>query len=287
MTYGGLKLRLTQMFPGISLDLIEGWCNDRYQEIMAELPWTRENVQAVLQTRAPYSTGTVEATQGSSAIALTGGAWQTSMTGLAFRVTGQNDFYEFTYLSSVTAALDRPFAGPTVTKGAYSIYQTIYQLPSDCRLLEDDAFTSSLGQMTRFTHEQLSASDPTRAMTGTPNAWATYMDSENIVPPSMQVEIWPIPDAVYSLLYTYQSTGGDLTSEATILQVWMMPSALLEGVTARCKGHLRDYAGASFHTALAKSALQTMRGAEAQGMAPAQMQLDRYYSGYRSRRWSR
>lgn len=286
MTYGGLKLRLTQMFPGISLDLIEGWCNDRYQEIMAELPWTRENVQAVLQTRAPYSTGTVEATQGSSAIALTGGVWQTSMTGLAFRVTGQNDFYEFLYTGPTTGSLDRPFAGPTVTKGAYSIYQTIYQLPSDCRLLEDDAFTSSLGQMTRFTHEQLSASDPTRAMTGTPNAWASYMDDQS-VPPNMQVEIWPIPDAATALQYTYQSTGGDLVSESMILQVWLQPSALMEGICARAKAHMKDYAGASFHTALAKSALQTMRGAEAQGMAPAQMQLDRYYSGYRSRRWSR
>jgi len=52
MTYGQIKLRLTQAFPGVSLDLIEGWINDRYQEILGELPWTRLTVQTVITTFA-------------------------------------------------------------------------------------------------------------------------------------------------------------------------------------------------------------------------------------------
>lgn len=287
MTYGQLKLRLTQAFPGISLDLIEGWIGDRYQEIMAELPWTRKDIQAVLQTTAPYNTGTVSVTAGSSAIALTGGAWTAAMTGFFFRVQGQGDYYKFTYTSSTTGTLDRPYDGPTATGAGYSLYQTVYLLPPDCRLLQDDAFCcSSLMQMVRFTHEQLNQSDPDRSMTGTPTAWALVMD-DNSIPPRMQVELWPVPDAVYSCPFTYQSAAGDLTSEQTILQVWMQPAALVEGTTARIKAHLKDIPGATFALGLAVNAMKVMRGAEAEGMAPAQMQLSPYYTSYRTKKWKR
>jgi hypothetical protein len=208
------------------------------------------------------------------------------MTGTFFRLIGNNDYYKFTYASATSGTLDRPYDGTTATGAGYSLYQSIYLLPPDCRLLEDDAFCSTLGEMTRFTHEQLSESDPNRTMTGTPTAWASVMDDHS-VPPRQQVEVWPYPDAVYSLPYTYQSTGGDLTSEATILQVWMQPAALLEGVVAKISAHLKDYAGATWHATMAKSALGTMRQQEANSLAPAQMKLSSFYTGYRMRRYSR
>jgi hypothetical protein len=286
MTYGQLKLRLTQAFPGISLDLIEGWANDRYQEILGELPWTRQNIQAVLQTRTPYTAGTVAVTAGSNAVVLTGGSWTASLTGLAFRVKGETDYYEFTITSSTSGTLDRPYDGPSASAAAYAVYQAVYVLPAGCQLLADDAFVSPLGPMRRYTHEQLNASDPTRATVGTARAWAGYMDDDS-TPPRMQVEIYPNPNESESLLYTYQSYGGDLDAEAKLLELWIQPAALLEGITARIKAHLKDYTGANFHTALAKAALATMRTSEAQGMAPAQMKLSSYYTGHRARRWKR
>ena len=286
MTYGGLKLRLTQAFPGISLDLIEGWANDRYQEILAELPWFRQNIQAVLVTRAPYTTGTVSVNTGANTVTLAGGQWNPGMVNIWFRIAGQSTYYRFNYLSDTVGNIGRPYSGANVVGAGYSIFQTIYPLPSDCRLLDDDAFAAAGGQLTRFTHEQLNASDPTRALVGAPQAWASYMDDTS-VPPLQQVEIWPVPDQAYPLPFTYQSTGGDLASESQILQVWMQPAALHEGIVSRIKAHKQDYTGATFHAALAKSALQTMRGAEANSLAPAQLGLSSYYTGYRSRRWSR
>ncbi len=50
MTYGQIKLRLTQAFPGMSLDLIEGWINDAYQMILGDLPWQRLTVNTTLTT---------------------------------------------------------------------------------------------------------------------------------------------------------------------------------------------------------------------------------------------
>jgi hypothetical protein len=286
VTYGQLKLRLTQAFPGISLDLIEGWCNDRYQEILGELPWFRENIQAALLTSVPYTTGTVAVTQGSDAVTLTGGTWDSSMNGLAFRVKGENDYYEFQATSLTSGTLDRPYDGPSSSATAYSISQEVYVLPADCQLLADDAFTSRLGPMRRFTHEQINAFDPTHSMSGVPTAWASYMDDDS-TPPRIQAEFWPTPTDVETLYLTYNSHAGDLQGEATILQVWMQSAALYDGIVGRIQLHLKNPAVAQVHLALAEKALKSMRGSEAQGLALGEMQLSQYYTGYRSRKYSR
>ena len=83
MTYGQIKFRLTKQFPGVDADVLEGFVTDCYQEILGALPWVRLNVEALLTTTAAYATGTVASTQGSAAIALTGGTWTAGMTGRA------------------------------------------------------------------------------------------------------------------------------------------------------------------------------------------------------------
>jgi len=282
MTYGQLRMRLAQQFPGVSLDLIDGWIADRYQEILGELPWSRLQIQSVLEVPAAYSTGTAAVTNGSAAITLSGGAWTSAMTGLAFRVTGKQEYYQFNYVSSITATLDRPYESETAAAAGYSIFQTIYVLPSDCRMLEDDAF----GGLTRISHAELEKSDPWRKATGAPVNWASYMDDTS-TPPNMQVELFPVPTVAADVPFTYYSAGSDFASAAAILSVWMQPSALYEGVVARIKAHLKDYAGATFHAGNAKSALSNMRTSEAQGMGPAQMKLDSYFTRHRARKWCR
>lgn len=282
MTFGQVKHRLTQMFPSVSLDLIEGWVNDRYSEILGELPWTRQNLTVTLAINAPYTTGTVAVAIGGTAVTLTGGTWDSTMDRRGFRVTGRNEFYAFTFLTSTTGTLDRAYEGPTVTAAGYSIFQNIYQLPSDCRMLDDDAFP----RMQRFTHGQLNQTDPFRLAKGTPAGWASYMDDSS-TPPLMQVEIYPIPDKAIAIPFTYGGDAGNLSATATILQVWIQPTALIEGAVARIKRHLKDYVGSDRAELAAKNALHNMRTSEAQGMAPAQMQMDAYFTRHRAKRWCR
>lgn len=217
MTYGQLKLRLTQAFPGVSLDLIEGWVNDRYQEILGNLPWQRLTIQSAITT---------------------------------------------------------------------VIGQSVYALPENCGMLRDDALANAYGTMTRFTHGQLNDGDATRSQTGQPFSWASSMD-DGSTPPNMQVELYPVPDAVYTLPIEYLAEVVPLGATSTILQVWMQPSALLEGATSRIKAHLKDYAGAQFHAALAMDSLKLMKKDEAQGMAPAKMTLDPYLTRHRLSRYYR
>jgi len=87
--------------------------------------------------------------------------------------------------------------------------------------------------------------------------------------------------------FEYVAEADSLNSTGTILQIWMQPSALIEGVVARIKRHLKDYPGAQLAAAAASDALKTMRRAEAHVMGPAHMQLDSYFTSHRSKRWSR
>jgi hypothetical protein len=288
MTYGDLKFRLSQMFPGVSLDIIEGFINDRYAEVLGELPWSRLNVQAVLSLTAPYTTGTVAVTQGSASIALTGGAWDSTMTGRGFRVAGQSEYYQFSFSSSTAATLDRPFEGVTAAAAGYSVFQAVYPLPADCRLLEGNCFAApGFGELTRTTHVEIDAFDPGRLVVGAPTKFAVYMDDSNAIPPQMQVEVWPVPNVSMGLPFTYASDAGDLASTTTVLQAWLQPAALVEGSIGKIKAFLKDYTGAAFHGVAAKAALMNMRTSEAQGLAPAKMQLDSYYTRHRTKRWCR
>ena len=284
MTYGDVKFRLVKAFPGVDADLIEGWISDRYYEILAVLPWTRLSVEAVLQTTAPYATGTVAVTLGSANITLTSGTWTTGMSGRAFRVGTRNEFYEFLYVSATTATLDRVYEGPTAAAAGYQIFQHVYPLPTDCRLLEDDAFnTFELGEIRRMSRGQLNASQPFSNSYGTPQIWASYME-DGSTPPRMQIELYPIPNLAVGIPFNYVAEGPALTDTSQILQVWMQPAALIESVTASIKAHREDYSGAQFHEMRAAAALKAMIGTEAQGMAKTRLQLDDYYTSYRNRR---
>lgn len=287
MTLGTLKFRLTKSFPGVDADLIEGWIADRYAEILAVLPWSRQQAQAVLQTTAPYETGTVAVTNASASVTLTTGVWTADMSGRAFRVGTEDAFYELTFVTSTTGTLDRAYEGSTNTAATYSITQAVYALPSDCRLLDADAFSSfELGPLTRFSRAELNQSQPWRSEIGTPTIFSPYMDDAS-TPPRMQVELYPIPDAVMSLPFSYTAEGDALTATATIVKAWIQPAALLEGVTAKIKRHLKDYAGAREHDTQAAAALALMLRAEAHGSPNMRMTLDSFYTSYRAARGNR
>ncbi len=274
VTYGDLKFRLSQMFPGVSLDIIEGYIADVYRDILRELAWTRENVTTVLQTAAPYTTGTVTLTHGSTAVTGSGTTFTTAMTGRGFRATGRDEIYEFSYVSATAATLDRPFEGTTGSTG-YKIFQFVYLLPSDCRLLEDSAFGP---EIERVQHE-------TGSTYGTPEIWQSYMDDAS-TPPRMQVKLYPIPDAAIGLPFTYQREEPALATGVTLLP-WLQPSALVEGVTGKLCAlpSVKDYVGAQYHASKAEIALTAMRAAEAHSMGPTEIRLPSHYTSHRQRRW--
>lgn len=286
MTLGSLKFRLTKIFPGLDADVLEGLIDDCYQEIIGKLAWSRQNVQTILQTVAPYSTGTVALTNGSTAVTLTSGTWTSGMTGRAFRVVGGSEFYELTYGSATTGTLDRAYEGATATGAAYKIFQHVYPLPSDCRLLEDDAFsTFDLGPLVRYTRAQLNASFPDRTTVGTPQAWAAYMDDSSS-PPRMQVELYPVPELAVGIPLSYVAEATTPTASGSAFAGWVKSTALFEGVCARiCRlPQFRDLDAAREHERVAKESISDMKADEARKKGGIEFTLGSYYTSHRSKR---
>ena len=163
-TYGEIRLRLTKLAPEIDLELIDGWLQDRYTEILDRLPWQRLRATAVLVTVAPYGDGTVTVVQGSQDVYLSGGVWTEGMTGRVFRVTNDEPYYEFAWADAAHGTLDRPYEGVTAFAATYSIYQSIYPLPPDCRIIE--SMTGPLGDVDQLSSAQLSAARHSAMKTG-------------------------------------------------------------------------------------------------------------------------
>jgi hypothetical protein len=288
MTLGDLRIRILKIFPSLDLDVLDGFIGDRYSEIIEELPWTRLNGRGVIQTIAPYSTGTVAMTQGGNAVTLTGGLWTAAMTGRWLRVAGDDDFYGFTQTGDSTGTLDRNYEGAASAAAAYTIFQHIYPVASNCRILADDAFaTFSYGPLDRLTRGQLNLSDPARGEVGIPASWASYMD-DSATPPDMQVEFYPVPDAAYNIPYSFTAEASAPTSGGVAFLPWITPAtALVEGVMAKLyrTPQFKDVQLAALASADAKAALSTMRNNAAQRLPQTRMQLSSHFTSHRARRW--
>lgn len=295
MTYGQLKFRLSKMCAGLDADILEGAITDCYLEILGALPWSRMDVQGVLQTVAPYSAGTVNVTNGSDAVTLTGGAWSSGMTNRQFHITGDSDEYVFTYLSATTGTLDRTYEGTSAPTAGYSIYQAIYTLPSNCRFVDEDAFNSfTAGHLRRLSVEQGQKDFvagmgyppyPTTGIpfTGVPRTWWPVLD-DNSTPPNMQVRFFPIPDQVYGIPFTYGTEAIAPGATSTVMQAWLQPAALIEGSIAKIKRHLKDYTGAQEATKAFNAAMAVMVSQEAYRRGPTQIEMGGYYTAHRVRR---
>src|SRR3990172_8330394 len=128
LTFGELRLNLSQRFPAVHLTVLTSLINERYRRLARMLPWQDWTLQSVLQTAAVYETGTVALTKGLNTVTGTGTTFTSSMGGRGFRVPGQNAFYQFTYVSATSGTLDRVYEGETAAAAAYRIFQNVYPL---------------------------------------------------------------------------------------------------------------------------------------------------------------
>lgn len=234
-TYGQVRLRITKMLPGVDQELIDGWIHDRYVEILDRLPWQRLDVQATIQTVAPITAGTIAVTNGSTVATGTGTSWGTGITGLGLWVSGRSEFYEVTYVSGTQLTLDRPFEGTTATGTAYKIFQSVYALPSDCKILKSVRSLKN-GEMHPWDSRSVIGE-----VFGAPQTWRPMMDATS---GQQQIEVWPIPSEVEGLAisYTAEDTSGYDGSDASVTTLmWVRDAAIINGALADANLHGKDF----------------------------------------------
>jgi len=97
---------------------------------MADLPYLM--TEGFVTTVAPYETGTVAMTNGSTAVAGTNTVWTSAMAKRKIRFGSDNAYYRIKSVTNGTnLVLEVPYQGTTDTDATYSIYKDEYRLPAD------------------------------------------------------------------------------------------------------------------------------------------------------------
>jgi hypothetical protein len=109
------------------------------------------NDESFFTTIAPYTTGTVSATNGSKTITGSGTTFTVDMVGRKIRIDNQSAYYRIAaFVSTTEITLEAPYSGSTVSAKTYSVYKDEYRLSADVdtykvlRQIEDNRALGSL-----------------------------------------------------------------------------------------------------------------------------------------------
>jgi hypothetical protein len=235
-TYGQVRVRIKTEFPSIQLDLIDGWIQDRYQEILAHLDWQRTERQASTEVEQEFTLGVVTVQPGSQMVSLdisAGGAFLPKMDGWVMRIA-ESELFTAAFVDGAFVRLDRAWNG-VASQSAFRLNKVFYPVPADCRILNQVRLAGAPYPLTRLTRAELNDWAPDRKQYGKPTHWSQVHDS--------LIEIYPIPTESGGLVLDYTAELLQAMVASTTLAPWVTPACITAGVRSDCLAFLKDYAG--------------------------------------------
>lgn len=281
MTLGEIRFQLLQRHPGISLDIIDRAVINRYQEILDALPWSRLDQEQAIVSTVEYATGTVDVSNGGTAITGTGTTWDATMDGRIIRIAASAEFYSFTFVDATSGTLDRGYEGDTDTELAYRINKNLFTLDSNVRKV--NGVRLATGKLEYISPEELRALSPGRNSYGTPTRWTWAMDAESD-PPQLQVELWPVPTEAETVYFsvTLDADGLEHGVTSTSMLPWTRPACLLAG----CNAELYEVAGKLAQQDRAEARfgklLSDMKRIECDRIGPARLRFSDHYTRHQT-----
>lgn len=299
-TWGQLRLLLQTTAPEITLDLIDGWLNERYEAVLESTDWIGLKAHSTIQTVAAYqsTTDTVTATVGSTAIVGLGTAWTNAINGEKFYIPGDTATYLPTYVSGTSLTLDRAYegngsdaAGTVYANSPYVFMQNVYTLPSDCSSVVTVLDPITELPLNPFTKDGLDQSVGARTLVGYPQSWAQFDDSPETSPPQLhQIELYPPPLYArgFPLEYRRVALGFDGGNTSGVPLMFVSNSVLLHGVRSDIWLHLKDYKAAEGYEAKFQGELDRMLLVEhAQRRVKATVKMADRFTRHRMQRAAR
>jgi hypothetical protein len=185
--------------------------HDMHIGFAEKVPWAER--RATLITQAPYSTGTVTITKGSTTLTGSGTAWNTNNSfgvanmrvGGKIVIAGTLEVYEISAVGSDTGAtLGSRYVGADVSAGSYSYFEDEYALasdflrPVDARSFDDNR---SVDILSRTDFRRRFARN---AVTG-PILACCFQDYpfSGSTTPVRKIRVARPPDQVYAIPYSY------------------------------------------------------------------------------------
>lgn len=193
MSLSTMRNNILKFCPGLLPDIVSSTIQDAYRQL-GRLEWNRLRVSRQIYTIPPYSTGTVTI-DSLGVVTGVGTSFTSDMVGRWFRIADYADScFEILSYTDVSTITLRSWTGETIsTATTFSIFKTIYTLDTAMRIVDDVVYQSSL---TKKGQDFINRQDPTRITTGSPTWWAYDSYNTGGYP---NIEIYPVPDAVYPL----------------------------------------------------------------------------------------
>lgn len=204
-----------------------------------KLPWCER--QGYLRTKAPYTTGTLEALYGEVGLVGTGTLWNTNnafseknvVTGGKIVISGYPEVYKVKYIATDTSLdLYVRFIDDDVSGAEYTYFEDEYSLESNfIRPIDLRSFSPAMGISLiprsefrrRYPITNVSGRPQVACLVDTDTSGSSFINRRRVV-------LYPYPDQDYIIPYTYitstvatTSAGAALTSMSTSTDEPTMP----------------------------------------------------------------
>ena len=179
-------------------------------------PWTER--RALLRTHAPYTTGTVDVSVGSTTVTGSSTLWNTAnsynennaRTTGKMLISGGTDIYKITTVTNDTSITltDRYVASAAADDASYIYFEDEYALASDFLRPLDMQFFSQAWGVQLVSRLEFRRAFPRPNVSGRPTV-ACILDLSfgSGTTPVRRVQFYPYPDSTYLIPYSYISSA--------------------------------------------------------------------------------
>jgi len=192
MTLATMSNNILRLCP-MNLEIIKSNLQDSYRQL-ASKDWNRLNLQRMIYTAIPYSTGTVSVAA-DGVVTGVGTTFTAAMVGRFMKVYYTDAFFEISVFTNVTTITLKDWPGEVVAAGtSYSIFKTIYDIPTEVGMVYNLIYQIPLHKRSQSYFNYI---DPARtSSSSSPTDWAfAGVTSAGL----LQVELYPPATSVVGI----------------------------------------------------------------------------------------
>ncbi len=277
-------LSKTPVGAGVDPEALLTAINLRIEQITRSRPWSRLEKQALIQTVASYSTGTIDIASGATSGTGTDTVFTEAMDGRLIRLGGLFPYYTFIFVTATTFQISRSFEGTDdLDDAAYVIWQPVYELPSD--LAEISSLKNQWGSdLEEASREWLDRASGSRFSLGAPLLWVPSEDSGT---GRTQIELYPGPEDAVGLPMRYTAKAPLFSVPAETSESfpdWISVPCVYAGVLADLYRLQDEQQRAQLEEQRFEKLLADMAGEDARKTPAAELNMaDRYTNHRRAR----
>ena len=213
-TFEQLYKKLLLYAPDLPLQLAKEFINTSYSRTLSAYEWYSLRTASAFYVAAPYSTGTVTVTNGSTTVTGSGTSWTSSMEGRQLIIGGQKPFYDIETVGGATSLTLRSAYTDVGAAGiTYSIDNVMLECPADFLTFLTVVDTSNSYRLhTGLSQDILDTWDPARTRSTSPSALVAAPISSSARGNLVRFEIWPRLGAAQHIPYRYVKRPALLSS---------------------------------------------------------------------------